>query len=191
MIKIAVFASGSGSNAAAIADYFDKHPNIELALLVTNNPQAGVIEKGKKRNIPVLIIKNEQLNSSSLVDELKEKEIGFIVLAGFLRLIPGILIQNYPDKILNIHPALLPKYGGKGMYGINIHKAVANSNDKKSGLTIHLVNNEYDKGRILFQKEVALAPTDGPNEIAAKVLSLEHQHYPEVIERYVVGEGEI
>ena len=186
MINIAVFASGSGSNAESIAKYFRGNEKIKIALFVTNNSKAGVIERGKNAGIPILIIKNDQLNKSSFLEELKNKQIDFIVLAGFLRLIPKALIDNYPNKILNIHPALLPKYGGKGMYGMNVHRAVVDAGEKETGLTIHLVNNEYDKGKILFKKKVKILPQDKAEDIAEKVLRWEHECYPKVIEDYVL-----
>lgn len=186
MIKIAVFASGSGSNAESIAKYFHEHDNIRVTLFVTNNSKAGVIERGKKLDISVLVIKNDQLNSPSLFEELKNQEINYIVLAGFLRLLPKELIDQYPEKIINIHPSLLPKYGGKGMYGMNVHKAVAKAGESETGLTIHLVNTEYDKGKILFRKKVKILPMDKAEDIAARVLRWEHDCYPKVIEDYLL-----
>lgn len=185
MLNLAVFASGSGSNAASIADYFKDHPKVSVALIVSNNPSAGVIQKAKLRDIPVLIIKNNQLPTNYFLEELYRKQIYCIVLAGFLRLIPDALIAHCPDKILNIHPALLPKYGGKGMYGMNVHQAVAKSKDPETGLTIHLVNHQYDKGRILFQKKIQIKPGETAEDIAQKVLNLEHIHYPKVIEEFL------
>ncbi len=186
MTKIAVLASGSGSNAESIAKYFRGNEKIQISLFVTNNPKAGVIERGKNAGIPVLVVKNNQLNKPSFLKELKDKQIDYIVLAGFLRLIPKALIDNYPDKILNIHPALLPKYGGKGMYGMNVHRAVEEAGETETGLTIHLVNAEYDKGKILFTKKVTVLPPDKAEDIAAKVLQWEHECYPKVIEEYVI-----
>lgn len=187
MIKIAIFASGSGSNAAAICDYFKGRDQIKIALIVTNNPHAGVIDRAVERGIPTVKIDKARLISPDFETYLKEKmAIDYIVLAGFLKQIPSNLISAYRDKILNIHPSLLPKYGGKGMYGMRVHRAVSEAKEEVTGLTIHLVDEEYDRGRPLFQKKVAIAPGEDPESIAAKVLKLEHYHYPRTIEQYIL-----
>nr|MBS0036885.1 phosphoribosylglycinamide formyltransferase [Saprospiraceae bacterium] len=190
MQKIAVFASGSGTNAAAIADYFSSHPHIEVALVLSNNPDAGVLEKAKLRDIPTLIIDKGKLNSRELEQYLEDKEIDCIVLAGFLKLIPSNLLKKFHPKIINIHPALLPAYGGKGMYGMNVHRAVSDSGDTETGITIHLVNEEYDKGQHLFQAKTRIEPGEDPNAIAGKVLKLEHHFFPRVIEHYLLEENQ-
>ena len=152
MKKIAIFASGSGSNAENIANYFSNNPNVEISLIISNNPNAYVIERAKKLNIPSVVIIGKEMKEEKLVlDTLNKYNINFIVLAGYLLKIPTYLINNYPDAIVNIHPALLPKFGGKGMYGDNVHKAVVDANETESGITIHYVNEKYDEGEIIFQ----------------------------------------
>jgi phosphoribosylglycinamide formyltransferase-1 len=186
-MNIAVFASGSGSNAQKIFEHFDQHSSIKVALLVCNKPEAYVIDRAKQFGIPVLIIdKNQFQNAAFLLSALKQHKIEFIVLAGFLWLIPAFLIQAYRDKMVNIHPALLPKYGGKGMHGMHVHKAVHENKEKESGISIHYVNEVYDSGKIIFQatcKVENLAPED----IAKEVLKLEHRHFPEVIEKILLA----
>lgn len=184
MKKIAIFASGGGSNAEAISTYFNGHPNVEVALLLTNNADAGVIARGKRLSIPTLVFsKQNYQDPDGLIRMLQNLEIDFIVLAGFLWLVPEHFINAYPDKIVNIHPALLPKYGGKGMWGHHVHDAVVAAGEKESGITIHYVNQHYDEGAPIFQASCSLDATDTPDQVAAKVLLLEHKHYPEVIER--------
>ncbi len=187
--KIAIFASGSGSNAEQIMKYFASKGNqgIEVALIVTNKAKAGVIEKAKSQAVTYFVIENRDLgNPEILLNELERKEITHIVLAGFLQKIPTAILQAFPSKIINIHPALLPKYGGEGMYGHYVHKAVKANQEKETGITIHLVNEEYDKGEIIFQKNCSISVEDSPEEIAAKVLALEHLHFAPVIERWVL-----
>lgn len=182
---IAIFASGRGSNAEAIIDY-SKNSNFEVALIVSNKPDALVLELAKKHHIPSLIVeKNTFYNTSTILEALQSFDIKWIVLAGFLWLIPEYLVEKFPNKIINIHPSLLPKFGGKGMYGKRVHQAVFEAKAKESGITIHFVNNEYDKGDIVFQKATPIAPTDNPEAIAQKVLHLEHEYLPKVIETLV------
>lgn len=182
---IAIFASGRGSNAEAIIDY-SKNSNFEVALIVSNKPDALVLELAKKHHIPSLIVgKNTFYNASTILEALQSFDIKWIVLAGFLWLIPEYLVEKFPNKIINIHPSLLPKFGGKGMYGKRVHQAVFEAKAKESGITIHFVNNEYDKGDIVFQKATPIAPTDNPEAIAQKVLHLEHEYLPKVIETLV------
>ncbi|NNE25425.1 MAG: phosphoribosylglycinamide formyltransferase [Saprospiraceae bacterium] len=185
--RIAIFASGGGSNAEAIINHFKSSDHIEIALIVSNKKSAYVLERAQNHKIAAHVIhKKEFYNSYDLLDILQSHHIDYIVLAGFLLLIPNYLIQAYPDRIINIHPALLPKYGGKGMYGHHVHQAVFDNFEKESGITIHLVNDKYDEGEILFQSKVELGLTDTPDIIAKKVLSLEHTHYPKVIEQAVL-----
>ncbi|MFM7021434.1 MAG: phosphoribosylglycinamide formyltransferase [Flavobacteriales bacterium] len=182
-MNIAVFASGSGSNAQRIFEHFEKHPSIKVALLVCNKPDAFVIERAKKFGIPVLLInKSSFADENFFLAELKKFNIDFIVLAGFLWLIPPYLVKAFSDKMVNIHPALLPKYGGKGMHGMHVHKAVCENKEKESGITIHYVNEIYDSGAIIFQ---ATCNVDGlaPEDIAKAVLQLEHEHFPKVVEK--------
>lgn len=181
--KIAVFASGGGTNAQKIFEHFKNHNEIEVALLLSNRPNAQVLERGKNFNIPSIVFNRDDFyQSEKILSALEENKIDFIALAGFLWLIPNNLINAFPNKIINIHPALLPKYGGKGMYGENVHKAVKLAGESESGITIHLVNNNYDEGDIVEQYRCKIQPNDDEQEIAAKVLKLEHKFYPEVIE---------
>ena len=186
MKRIVIFASGGGSNAQKIMQHFKEHLAIEIGLIISNNENAGVFKYAKNFQVPSILLSKFQIkNPSEIIELLNENNIDIIILAGYLKKIPNELIKAYPNKILNIHPALLPKYGGKGMYGLNVHKAVKANEDLISGPTIHLVNEEYDKGQILFQKEVQLLNTDAPEEIAAKVLKVEHAEYGKVIEGYI------
>jgi len=189
--RIAVFASGSGSNAEEIFKYFKNHDTIEVVLLLSNNPNAYALERAKNHHIKSVVFnRKEFIEGASILAHLKEAGITHIVLAGFLWLIPPYLLTTFPDRIVNIHPALLPKYGGKGMYGSNVHAAVKASGELESGITIHLVNEQYDQGRILFQGKCAITENDSPEEIAACVLKLEHEHYPKVIEKWLLGKGQ-
>ncbi|MFZ4058662.1 MAG: DUF6787 family protein [Ferruginibacter sp.] len=183
---IAIFASGAGSNAAKIIAYFQHHPFIKVQLVVTNNTQAGVIGIAEKANIEVLIINKPEFNSAnSVADALKSKSIHFIVLAGFLWKIPTTLIKAFPNKIINIHPALLPKFGGKGMYGHHVHESVIAAQEKESGITIHYVDELYDHGPHIAQFNCTVTPLDTPETLAAKIHTLEHQHFAPVIESVV------
>lgn len=183
MYKIAIFASGSGSNAENIANYFKDNPVAEVVLLLTNKADAYVLERAKKLAIESVVFSSEQLKSGELVNLLKNKGIDFIVLAGFLLKIPENLIAAFPNKIINIHPALLPKYGGKGMYGDAVHKAVVVNKEKESGITIHYVNEHYDEGTIIFQAKCKVSETDTYEEVAYKIHQLEYEHFPRVIEQ--------
>jgi phosphoribosylglycinamide formyltransferase-1 len=180
--NLIIFASGTGSNANAIVEYFRNDPYVHIALIVSNKPDAGVLLMAEKEGIPTLIINREQFfRGNGYVDELRSYQPSLIILAGFLWKLPPTLVQAFPGQILNIHPALLPKYGGKGMYGHFVHEAVKASGDKQSGITIHIVDERYDHGRYVFQASVPIDPNDDPSSIAAKVLKLEHEHYPRVI----------
>lgn len=181
---MAIFASGKGSNAQRIVEYFKRRKTGEVAMIVSNKPRAGVLRMAEENGIRSVVIDRSMFyESQRLLEVLRDQRIDFIVLAGFLWLMPEYLVRAFPDKIVNIHPALLPKYGGKGMYGMHVHEAVHKAGDDKSGMTIHFVNERYDKGSIIFQAQCELDASDGPNTIAAKVLNLEHQYYPEVIEK--------
>lgn len=184
--RLAIFASGGGSNALKIIEYFKDHPQVQISVIICNNPHAGVISIAMEHNIPfILINKKSFYQSTQLVDQLRYRQVDWLILAGFLWLVPAYLIQAFPDHIVNIHPALLPKYGGKGMYGHHVHAAVKAAGESESGMTIHLVNEKYDQGRILFQGRCDLTPEDTAESIAAKVLKLEHLHYPRVIESLI------
>jgi formyltetrahydrofolate-dependent phosphoribosylglycinamide formyltransferase len=182
--NIAIFASGAGSNAQKIIDHFRDSDHIKIALIVCNKPGAGVLSIAAKENIPALLIDREKFfRGNGYTDELKENTIGFIVLAGFLWKIPDSLIQAYPRKIINIHPALLPNYGGKGMYGNHVHDAVIAAGEKESGITIHYVDGHYDNGDIIFQARCPVLENDTAATLASRIHQLEHEHYPRVIEK--------
>ena len=181
--KIAILASGSGSNAENIANYFKGSDYAGVSFIIANNPDAYVIERAKRLNIEYAVVTKAQfMEADSIIDMLKERDIDFVVLAGFLLLVPAKLIQAYPGRIVNIHPALLPKHGGKGMYGDRVHKAVVESGDTESGITIHLIDEQYDKGTTFFQAKCPVLPTDTPDDVATKVHALEYEHFPHVIE---------
>jgi len=185
--KLAIFLSGAGSNARNICSYFKNHPKIEVVLLLTNKENSGAKAIGEEFGMPAYVFSREQFyHTQAVLTELTQVGADVIVLAGFLWLIPEYLLEAYPDRILNIHPALLPKYGGKGMHGRHVHEAVYANREKETGLTIHLCNREYDKGNIIFQEKVSLSETDTPESIAQAVQQLEHQFYPKVIEEYVL-----
>jgi phosphoribosylglycinamide formyltransferase-1 len=170
-----------------IANYFKNHPQIEVSLVVCNNPDAGAIARAESLGIPLMMIDKKSLyNPESLTDELFKKQIDWIILAGFLWLIPKVLIQAYPNKIVNIHPALLPAYGGKGMYGEKVHQAVIQNGEKQSGITIHFVNEQYDAGAIIFQQQLELQADETPESLARRIHELEYKYYPEVIEKVVL-----
>ena len=184
--KIAIFLSGSGSNARNICTYFKHHTQIEVVLLLSNKENSGAKAIGEEFGIPYIIFNRQQFyNTNEIIDTLVHFQIGTLVLAGFLWLIPENLLEKYPNQIINIHPALLPKYGGKGMHGMHVHEAVWQHKEKESGITIHLCNKEYDKGEVLFQTTVAIVEGDTPETIAKKVLGLEHEFLPRVIEEYL------
>ena len=184
--RIAIFASGSGTNAEEIIRYFKDHRQISVSLVLTNNPNAFVLERAKKFDIPTRVFTREEF-TSEIPDELKKNQVTHVALAGFLWLIPKALIDAYPDKIINIHPALLPKFGGKGMYGMKIHELVRSLNETETGITIHLVNEKYDDGKILYQGKCEVDHTDTPQQIAQKVHQLEHSCYPKVIENWILN----
>ncbi len=189
MNKIAIFASGSGTNAENLIKFFKENKKIEISFIFSNNKNAYVLERAKNHNIKYHIFsRTEFYDNQNILRTLKENEIDFIVLAGFLWLIPEYLIDEYPNRIINIHPALLPKYGGKGMYGMNVHKAVAKNNETESGITIHFVNNEYDKGNIIFQAKCPISENDTPEDIAKKVHELEYEHFPVIIENILLDQ---
>jgi phosphoribosylglycinamide formyltransferase 1 len=187
MTRIAIFASGGGSNALKIIEYFAHHSSIEVALVVSNKKDAGVLTIAQAHHIPsVIVSKSTFYETEDILQALSHYKISFIVLAGFLLLVPQYIISRFNKKIVNIHPALLPKYGGKGMYGHHVHEAVKAAGDTESGLTIHYATEHYDEGDILFQARCALEPQDTAEDIARKVLQLEHAHYAKVIERLIL-----
>lgn len=185
MSNIALFASGSGSNAENIVKYFLDDKNVTFPIILCNNRSAFVFERAKKLQISSILIDRDQFyNTDEIVDILKQNDIDLIVLAGFLWLIPQNILKAYSGRILNIHPALLPKYGGKGMYGDKVHKAVVEAGESESGITIHHVNEHFDEGEILFQAKCEVLPTDSAEEVAHKVHELEYEHFPKVIDLF-------
>jgi len=188
MTRIAIFASGSGTNAENIIKYFQDRPGISISCVCTNKPDAYVVERAKRYKIPVFIFSRfDFLQTDKVLNYLLQNKIDWIILAGFLWLVPANLIDAYPSKIINIHPALLPKYGGKGMYGDSVHSAVIENHETKSGISIHYVNHEYDKGNSIFQATCPVDPEDTPETLAAKVHKLEYEHFPKVIEQEVLS----
>ncbi len=181
--RVAIFASGSGSNAENIINYFSNRPEISFPFILCNKKEAFVHERAKKWHIPSITFDKNQLESGEILTLLQKEKIDFIVLAGFLLKVPENLIAAYPDKIVNIHPALLPKYGGKGMYGMKVHEAVVANGEKESGITIHYVNEHYDEGAIIAQYKCEVQSADSPDDVAQKVHALEYEYFPEVIER--------
>lgn len=189
MVNIAIFASGGGSNAEKIIHYFKDHEAINVALVVSNKADAGVLSISEANSIPSIIIDKSLFRNEDLfLKELAKYDIKQIVLAGFLLLIPPYLIKAYTHNIINIHPSLLPKYGGKGMYGIHVHTAVHEAKEVVSGITVHLVDEVFDHGKVVFQKSCKLDPADDPKAIAKKVLALEHEWYPLIIEQWIMAE---
>jgi len=181
--KIAIFASGSGSNAENIVLHFNQNPNIKVSLILTNNSKAGVLDRAKRLNVPATVFTAKEFKETNVIlSLLKECDIDFVVLAGFLLKVPDSLIKAYPNRIVNIHPALLPKYGGKGMYGSRVHETVVAAGENESGITIHYINEHYDEGNIIFQSKCEISPSDAPDDVAHKVHELEYKYYPSVIE---------
>ena len=186
MQRIAIFASGTGSNAVKIIEHFKGHPTIDISLVLSNNVKAPVLEKAINAGVQTHTFTRESFyNTNQVLNKLNSKNVDLIVLAGFMWLVPENIVHEYSDRMMNIHPALLPKYGGKGMYGMHVHNAVKAAGEKETGITIHLVNKEYDKGRILFQAKCMLDAADSPENIAQKINVLEHANFPTQIERYL------
>ena len=182
MKRIAVFASGSGTNAENFINYFRQSDSADIALILSDNPRARVLERAAKYSVPTVVFSREDLHSGKVLDKLEKNKIDFIVLAGFLCLVPAEITRRYEKRIVNIHPALLPAYGGKGMYGIHVHKAVVAAGERETGITIHYIDEHYDEGTVIFQAKCPVLPSDTPEEVAAKVHALEYAHYPKVIE---------
>lgn len=183
MKNVAIFASGSGTNAENIARYFSKSEIVKVAVVLSNNKHVGVHGRVNKLGIPSFVFsRDEFVEGSSVLEKLAEYQIDLIVLAGFMNKISEPLLRAYPGRIINIHPALLPKHGGKGMYGMHVHEAVVAAGESESGITIHYINENYDEGDIIFQATCPVIPTDTPEDVATKVHALEYAHYPHVIE---------
>jgi len=182
-MNIAIFASGSGSNAENIVRYFQEQDDVRIPLILSNKPDAYVLERARKLGVATAVFTRQELNETDKVLQiLQQSDIDFIVLAGFLLKIPQNLIAAYPNKIVNIHPALLPKYGGKGMYGHHVHEAVVANHETESGISIHYVNEHYDEGDIIFQAKCAVSPNDTPDDVAEKIHRLEYEYFPKIID---------
>lgn len=186
MKRIAIFASGSGSNAENIAQHFQSNAEVEISLILSNKKNAFVLERAKKLNIPSqTFTRADFYESHTIIDTLKSKNIDLIVLAGFLWLVPDSLVKAFPNAIMNIHPALLPNYGGKGMYGMNVHNAVIDNKEKESGITIHLVNEKYDDGETILQAKCWIDENDNAEDLAQKIHELEYEYFPRAVETYL------
>jgi phosphoribosylglycinamide formyltransferase-1 len=186
-IHVAIFASGAGSNAKKIIEYFENQGVIKVSLIICNVPGAGVLAIAAEKGIPTLIINKTEFSATGYVDSLKNADIHFIVLAGFLWKVPEVLVNAYPKAIVNIHPALLPKYGGKGMYGNRVHAAIIEAGEIESGITIHWVDAHYDEGDIIFQARCLVEAGETPETLANKIHALEHAHFAPTIEKILLG----
>jgi phosphoribosylglycinamide formyltransferase 1 len=187
-IKIAIFGSGSGSNAENIITYFKNKASVGVNLVLSNKADAFVLERAKKLEVDTCVFTRSELNETEkVISILTDYSIDFIILAGFLQKVPANITSAYPNKIVNIHPALLPKYGGKGMYGILVHEAVIANKETETGITIHYINENYDDGDIIFQAKCPVLPTDDAEDVAQKVHELEYEHYPKIIEKLITA----
>ena len=184
-LNIAIFASGSGTNAEQLVNHFSQVDGINTSLILSNKPEAYVLERARKLRVPALTFSKTEFTTPTFLKVLESHRIDYIVLAGFLWKIPEYLIRAFEDRIINIHPSLLPKYGGKGMYGSYVHEAVIAQKEKTSGITIHLVNEKYDDGRILFQARCDISADDTPDTLASRIHALEHQYFPQIVEDYI------
>ena len=185
--RLAIFASGNGSNAINLIKHFDEHPIIETAFVLTNNAKAGIIDKAERSGVKIIVLSNTDVSSSIVLDSIcKEENVSWIVLAGYLRLVPSNFIDRFENKIINLHPALLPKFGGKGMFGQNVHRAVVESGEKESGITIHFVNKEFDKGQIIAQFRCYVSQDDTAEDIDKKIRVLEQSYLPVVVENTIL-----
>ena len=185
-IRLAIFISGKGSNALNIIKYFKGNDTVEVALVLSNKTGAEGLENAQKMGVDTIVFNNETFKKSGEIDTyLRSLGIDFIVLAGFLRQIPVDLVDSYKNKIINIHPSLLPKFGGKGMFGAHVHKAVLDNNEVESGISIHYVSNEYDEGKIIFQKSIAIDESETINSLSIKIQQLEHAYFPLIIEKTI------
>lgn len=190
MLNIAIFASGNGSNAQKIITYFKNSQLVNIALILSNKPDAFVVQRAAKENIPSFTFTYKEFKESDIVFlKLKEFNIGFIVLSGFLLKVPANITNAFHNRIINIHPALLPDYGGKGMFGMNVHNAVIGAGEKESGITIHYVNENYDEGQIIFQAKVSLQENETAESLAEKIHLLEYEYFPQIIEKTIIENG--
>lgn len=181
IINLTLFASGAGSNVQQIINYFRRSANVKVVLIVCNNPKAGVLDIAAQEKVPVLLLEKNKFLDTGYVPEIKSFQTDFIILAGFLWKVPQVLINSFPNKIINIHPALLPAYGGKGMYGSAVHAAVIAAKEKESGITIHFVDEKYDHGETIFQAKCEVGENETPESLANKIHKLEHENYPKII----------
>ncbi|TDD99827.1 phosphoribosylglycinamide formyltransferase [Flavobacterium cellulosilyticum] len=187
MMNIVIFASGSGSNAENIIKHFITKDTGTVVAVFTNNPNAKVIERAQKLKVPAIVFSKEDFIEGEVLQKINSFQPDWIVLAGFLLKLPESFVAAFPNKIINIHPALLPKYGGKGMYGMHVHKAIVENKENETGITIHYVNENYDEGNIIFQKKVAVLVTDTPEVVAEKIHELEQRYFPEVVEKLITN----
>ena len=184
MINLQIWASGSGSNAENICQHFKEHPRIAVHSIMTNNPNAGVIQRAARLGILLNLVEMDTINSGEYLQKLDEEDIDIIVLAGYLKLVPQAYVQKFEGRMINLHPALLPKYGGKGMYGHHVHEAVIGAAEQRSGITIHLVNEQFDEGEVLAQFSTPLENAETVESLEAKIHALEQRYFPSVIEDY-------
>ncbi len=187
MINVSIFASGSGTNAEKIMEFFEHDPEIEVRSVFSNKPDAYVLERAKKFGVSTEVFEKKELDSPFFCKKLDFHQTDFIVLAGFLLKIPDHVIRAFPDRIINIHPSLLPKHGGKGMYGQRVHEAVLAAGETESGITIHLVNEHYDEGRVLSQQTCEVLPDDTPDTLAHRIHALEHYWFPRIVNEYILS----
>lgn len=188
VVKLAIFASGSGSNAEKIMEYFRDSEKVEVSLILSNKADAGVLERAQRFGVPTKVFDREEFyDKSTVLDLLHQEKVDWIILAGFLWLVPAKLVESFRGRIVNIHPALLPRFGGKGMYGARVHRAVKESGAKESGITIHFVDEHYDEGDVIFQTSFPISPEDTAESIETKVHRLEHEHFPRIIESLVTS----
>lgn len=182
--RLAVFASGSGSNAQRLVEFFSNTLTAQIVSILSNNPKAGVLARANQLGVESFVFDKEDFyQTPAVLDYLKSKQIDWVILAGFLWLVPSNLLQAYPHKVINLHPALLPKFGGKGMYGMNVHKAVVAAQETETGITIHYANEQFDEGEIIYQAKCAVSPTDSPEAVAEKIHQLEYKYFPQIIEQ--------
>ena len=187
--RIAIFGSGNGTNAQRITEYFAENPEVEVNTIITNKKDAYIVQRAKNLGVDcVYFSRHDFFETDNVLNYLKERNIDYVILAGFLWLVPQNLLSAFPKRIINIHPALLPKYGGKGMYGEHVHEAVIANHETKSGITIHFVDEHYDRGTTIFQATCDITPDDTPDSLAQKIHKLEHEHFPVVIEKVVLGQ---
>ncbi len=188
MFRLALFASGSGTNVQNICEYFQNHNSIKPIIVLSDKEEAYVLERAKNLNVKSEHFNYISTSSEELLAKIKDHKVTHIILAGYLRLVPSKIIKTFKNKILNIHPSLLPKFGGKGFYGHHVHKSVLESNEQESGITIHLVNEEYDEGKILFQKSTPIFDNDDVESLSSRIHNLEYKYYPQIIEKYLLNQ---